>query len=313
MVQLDMPVEPKKAATVILVRDDGQHGFRVFLLRRHGKSAFMAGTFVYPGGKLEQSDYETALALGGETVLPAREWAAGAETAREEMLASRVAGLRELFEEAGVLLARRKGRGLCLRKPGPLRGFGSLRAALRTGAPGLAGLAREERLTLAVDDLLYYARWITPEASPIRFDTHFFLARHPAGQEAVPDFKETTEGVWMAPGEALRANEAGSHPLSPPTVKTVEDLSRFETAGGLFSSLTDAPVRPVLPVQVAPEGRTMIVFPWDRDYEDCARGMLAACLHDLRPSGKGDRTTRVILSGGRWLPFCKEGRGSPEA
>ena len=53
----------------------------------------------------------------------------------------------------------------------------------------------------------------------------------------------------------------------------------------------------------------MIVFPWDRDYEDCSRGKLGACLDDLRPSGPGDRTTRVILTEGRWLPFCKEGPG----
>ena len=86
-------------------------------------------------------------------------------------------------------------------------------------------------MLLALEDLRYYAHWITPEASPIRFDTHFFLARHPAGQEAVPDFKETTEGVWMCPAKALRANEAGRAPLSPPTVKTIEDLSSLRDGG----------------------------------------------------------------------------------
>jgi hypothetical protein len=108
-----------------------------------------------------------------------------------------------------------------------------------------------EHLLLALDQLHYYTHWITPEANPVRFDTRFFVARHPSGQEASPDLKETTDGAWIAPRPALEANIRGTIPLSPPTLKTLEDVSRFDTLDSFLDSLRgEGRKPPVLPVLV---------------------------------------------------------------
>ncbi len=79
----------------------------------------------------------------------------------------------------------------------------------------LSHLAQQEKIFLALDQLHYYAHWITPEARSIRFDTRFFVALHPSGQEASHDQRETTHGLWITPRRALEGNsEKKTHPQS---------------------------------------------------------------------------------------------------
>ena len=103
--------------------------------------------------------------------------------------------------------------------------FFNYRDLLHRGEMTLCQLAQKEGLLIALDQFHYYAHWITPEARPQRFDTYFFVARHPAGQEAIHDQKETTAGIWITPKDALKENLTGEVILSPPTLKTLEDLS----------------------------------------------------------------------------------------
>ena len=301
-----MAVTPKKAATVILLREKQLEGFEVFLLKRHEKSSFMGGIFVYPGGRVDRDDgtmeicarckglsFEQAHRILGESIPP------------DESFAHWTAGIRELFEEAGVLLAYdRMGNLFQLRDRKDQERFSSYRESLQKGKLDICRLAQEEKLLLALDRLHYYAHWITPEARPERFDARFFLARHPAGQEAEHDQKETTVGLWLTPREAIENHLKGDVPLSPPTLKTLEDLSRFSNIEEIFSSLKKREIQSVLPFLTKISDVPIILFPWDPDYEAFRNGEIRNTVDHGKSSSPGDNTTRLILREGRWFPYC---------
>jgi hypothetical protein len=126
--------------------------------------------------------------------------------------------------------------------------FLNYRELLQQGKIGICELAQREKLLFALDELYYYAHWITPEARSERFDTRFFLAQYPFGQEASHDQKETTAGIWITPRKALEENLKGEVMLSPPTLKTLEDLSRFKSIEEVLYSLKEREIRPILPI-----------------------------------------------------------------
>ena len=201
-----MAVIPKMASTVILLRDKGPDEFEVFLLRRHEKSSFMAGNFVYPGGRVDRDDgsLEICSLCRGITFDDAQKVLRGT-ISPEDSFAHWIAGIRELFEEAGVLLAYdHKGNLFQIRNQDEQGKILNYRELLQKGRITICQVAQKENLLLALDHLHYYAHWITPEARPERFDTRFFIARYPKGQEASHDQKETTAGAWITPQEALK-------------------------------------------------------------------------------------------------------------
>ncbi|HXM57028.1 MAG TPA: NUDIX hydrolase [Candidatus Dormibacteraeota bacterium] len=165
------PVTPRPASTVLLI-DAAVAPWRLLMMRRPGGADFAPGAYVFPGGSVHADD-----AMLGD--------------------ADRVAAVRELFEEVGVLLARRRdGRFARDRECGGLR---SLLAAGATFGSALDSLG----LSLALDRLVFLARWITPEAVRRRFDTRFYLARRPPGQTVHPQEGEVADWLWIAPAEAL--------------------------------------------------------------------------------------------------------------
>jgi 8-oxo-dGTP pyrophosphatase MutT (NUDIX family) len=224
----------------------------------------------------------------------------------DESFAHWIAGIRELFEEAGVLLAYdRMGNLFHLRNPSEQERFSSYRESLQKGKLNICQLAQEEDLLLALDQLHYCAHWITPEARSERFDARFFLARHPAGQEARHDQKETTVGLWLTPKKALESHLQGEVPLSPPTLKTLEDLSRFDSIEEIFSALKKREIQSVQPFLTKISDLPLLLFPWDPDYEAFRNGEIPNTIDHGRPSGPGDNTTRLLLREGRWFPYCR--------
>ena len=300
------PAIPKKAATVILLREIKPEGFEVFLLKRHEKSSFMGGNFVYPGGRVDRNDGSLEICSHCRGVSPEQAvQILGGSISPEESLAHWVAAIRELFEEAGVLLAYdHVGTPLVLRNPSQQKEFQNYRHLLQKDKLTICQLVEKEKLLLAVDQLHYYAHWITPEARSERFDTRFFLACHPEGQEATHDQKETTVGVWLTPRQALQENLKGKAALSPPTLKTLEDLSRFKNMAEVFHALGKAKIEPILPVLTKIEDETLIIFPWDPEYGIFQKGEAPEKLDHGTPSKPEDNTTRVILKKGCWIPFC---------
>jgi 8-oxo-dGTP pyrophosphatase MutT (NUDIX family) len=298
---------PQKATTVILFRERASGDFEVFLLKRHEKSSFMGGNYVYPGGRIDRDDHNLEICSNCKGITPqeARQ-VLGEIFSPEESLACWIAGIRELFEEAGILLAYdRDGNPFTLIHQDEKEWALTHRKLLHQARMTLYQMTQKEHLLLALDQLHYYARWITPEARTQRFDTAFFIARHPEGQEAIHDQMETTAGIWIAPREALKENLTGEVLLSPPTLKTLEDLSRFKTADEVFSSLKDRRIRPILPILTKISTEPLIIFPWDRDYERFQGEETSGLADHGRSSSPDDNTTRVVFRNGRWLPYCK--------
>ena len=301
-----MVATPKKAATVILLREMKPEGFEIFLLKRHEKSSFMGGNFVYPGGRVDREDGSLEICAQCRGVSPeeAHQLLRGT-LPPDESLAHWVAAIRELFEEAGVLLAYdHTGKFIHLKDPAEREKASHYRDLLHKGKMNICQIAQEEKVFFALDQLHYYAHWITPEARSERFDTRFFLACHPEGQEATYDQIETTVGVWLTPKQALEENLNGNTALSPPTLKTLEDLSRFKNIAEVFNALRKAEIQPVLPILTKIKDETLIIFPWDPEYGIFQKGETPEKVDHGRPSRPEDNTTRVILKKGYWIPLC---------
>jgi 8-oxo-dGTP pyrophosphatase MutT (NUDIX family) len=302
-----MAVVPKKAATVILLRNKEPKGFEVFLLKRHEKSSFMGGNFVYPGGRVDQDDGSSEIcSLSKGFIFEEAQKILGGTFSQEESFAHWIAAIRELFEEAGVLLAYdQKGNLFQIKNRADKEKFLHYRESLQKGELTICEMAQKEKLLFALDLLHYCAHWITPEARSERFDTRFFLARYPLGQEASHDQKETTAGIWITPQKALEENMKGEAILSPPTLKTLEDLSRFKTIDEVFTSLKNMKIRPILPIFTKITSGPIIIFPWDPEYEIYQKGEISVPLDHGRPAQPGDNTTRLILKEGIWHPYCR--------
>lgn len=229
---------PRAAATVVLVRD-GAPGPEVCLLRRNPSAVFAGGAHVFPGGVVDDSDHgldgDPSCALRSDLVA-SRALGLGAGG-----LAYWVAAVRECFEEAGVLLARRPdGRPLELDDPRSSARFADHRRALLAGSVTLAEICRRESLTLALDGIFYLSHWITPEGSPRRYDTRFFVAAAPVAQPVVPDRSEVVADLWSTPAAALERHATGELDLILPTSRSLEVLGRFSDTGQVLAALAAA-------------------------------------------------------------------------
>ena len=190
-------VEPRPAATVVLLRP-GPAGLEVLLTHRPVTMVFAGGAHVFPGGRVDPGDADMALAA--RSVLGATDAAAalGGDLSPDVALAAHMAAIRELFEEAGILLADTAAS--------PER-IGEARSALLGGDVTLAGLAVDLDLTLRTDRLVPLSRWVTPVSSPRRFDTRFFAAMLPDGAEPTFEGREVAGHAWMRPDDALAATK----------------------------------------------------------------------------------------------------------
>ncbi len=199
----------RDAATVMLVRDapDGG-GLEVAMLRRNLNSDFVGGAYVFPGGAVDPDDCHTNL----EAVCVGRSDADASERLGIERggLAFWVAAIRECFEEAGVLLARRAdGDVITFTDPEVDARFIEHRRAVDSGERRLVEVCAEEGLRLAVDGMHYFSHWITPEGPPRRYDTRFFVAAAPPEQYPLHDDRETIANLWVRPQDALDAAKRG--------------------------------------------------------------------------------------------------------
>ncbi len=299
---------PKKATTVILLRGKDPMGFEVFLLKRHEKSSFMGGNFVYPGGRVDKEDGSLELCSFSKGItFEKAQTILGGAFSPEESFAHWIAGVRELFEEAGILIAYDpRGHLFQIKSREEQEKFSNYRIQLQKGKITICQMLQEEKLLLALDQIYYYAHWITPEARSERFDTRFFLARYPSGQEASHDQKETTAGVWLTPQRALEENLKGELMLSPPTLKTLEDLFQFVNIEEVLNSLKEKEIQLTLPILTKISSGFLIIFPWDPEYDLFQRGEIPVPLDHGRPSQPGDNTTRLLMKEGRWLPYCRK-------
>jgi hypothetical protein len=129
-------------------------------------------------------------------------------------------------------------------------------------------MVKTEKLRLATDRLVYFAHWITPEDMPLRFDTRFFAAPTPAGQDAVGDDHEMISLRWLAPREALEAHTRGEISLRNPTVR---NLMLFDGSASTADALARLRGRPVVTIRprviVDASGTRRVLNPGDPGYD----------------------------------------------
>lgn len=248
------PAVPRPAATVMVVRPEGAT-FEVFMVRRPRAARFAADVFVFPGGTVRPDDRLEAAAARAIGLDPDALHAVLAEQRDpwadepDGGVSIWVAALRELFEEAGVLLAEDEcGALVDLDAPDRAGRFELTRGALQRGELSLADLARAERLRLAADRLIYFSRWITPVVSPRRYDTRFFLAELPTGQTAGHCQIETVDGAWVAPRRALERFERDELPMMFVTSEHIRRLAEFDDPEALLAFARHRQTTPVRPV-----------------------------------------------------------------
>src|SRR4051794_1972798 len=255
-------VEARPAATVLLVRDAEPTGVEVFVLLRNASAAFAAGMYVFPGGRVDDIDHAEELEPYCDGLDDA---AASARLGIEHGgLAFWVAAVRECFEEAGGLLARR-------RDGGPLVVADADRRAVHAGELSMEQLCRRDDLVLDLTAIRYIAHWVTPVGEgPRRFDTRFFLAAAPEDQEGTHDDAELVHSMWVKPDVAVAEAEAGRLLMMPPTIanlRLVADCADADAALRLADGIGTPPrIQPK--VRPTTDGTRQVSMPGDPDYAD---------------------------------------------
>ncbi|MDE0882638.1 MAG: NUDIX domain-containing protein [Myxococcota bacterium] len=256
--------KPILAATVILLRDSEQ-GPESFLMRRSMKSRFMPGAYVFPGGKVDPTDASLAPEARSPAFL--------------------VAAVREAFEEAGVLLAVDE-NGEYPRLDDDVDYWQEQRRRCLAEPESFARLLADKGLRIATDLVRPWSWWLTPTIESRRFDTRFFIARLPQGQQPLHDGHETTDSLWMPVGQCLNGYQGGSINMAPPTMATMVEMSAFPSADALMAA---APYDRALRFPFFghdEQGRQVLLLAGDPEYPADT------------PAVRGP--TRVMLKNGRW-------------
>lgn len=222
-----MTVAARPASTVVVLREalgkpEGlpppsgwPPPIEVLMVKRNDKVAFMAGAYVFPGGRVDEADREAPL----EGRPTSHDQSRFTDLGPSEDATYRRAAVRELMEEANVRI-----------EPGDLEPF---------------------------------AHWVTPEIEIRRYDTRFFLARMPKGQQARHDDSETTAFAWLSPTEAVDKCLAGEVLLPPPTWTTLKQLAAFATVDEVFAWARSKPIVRVMPGFHKDDTATMLTLPGD--------------------------------------------------
>jgi 8-oxo-dGTP pyrophosphatase MutT (NUDIX family) len=275
------PVPIRPASTVVVIRPAaGPAPFEVLLVRRNDHVAFMAGAYVFPGGRVDADDAiaEPAGVVDGLAELPRFP-----DLTAEGELPFRVGALRELLEEAGVLLATRGGA------PAGAADAAAARAKLEAGET-MGAIAGELGLRLSLDAIVPFGHWVTPAIEIRRYDTRFFLARMPDGQEATHDAGETTALEWWSPADAVDRCRRGEIMLPPPTWTTLAQIGRCRSVEEAMAWARARRICCVEPHFTRGEDATVIRLPGD----------------PLFPAPEGwdpPEETRFVLEEGRgWRP-----------
>lgn len=249
------PVTPKRAATVMLLKDTGT-GPAVHMLRRRASMAFAGGAYAYPGGGVDPRDDDHHVRWAG----PTRAWWADRlgvdETAAQAIVC---AAVRETYEEAGVLLAGPASDSVVGDTTGA--DWEADRAALVARDLSFAEFLDRRGLVLRSDLLGAWTRWITPEFEARRYDTWFFVAALPEGQRTRNASTEADRTVWIAPREAAAGYDKGELLMMPPTIATLRQLTAYETAVKALDAAPGRDLTPVLATARLVDGEIVLSWP----------------------------------------------------
>jgi 8-oxo-dGTP pyrophosphatase MutT (NUDIX family) len=249
----------RPASTILLLRDSvAAKEIEVFMMVRHHQIEFNSGALVFPGGSIDAGDKE---------IIACSELYSGGEGLAEADLGFRIAAIRETFEESGILLARPKGSAA----PVDARRAGEIadahRIALCEHKISFLSILADNGLQLALDTLVPYAHWITPEGMPKRFDTWFFLAAAPPDQLGAHDGRESTDSIWVSPREAVAGGESGRFKLPFPTTRNLIRLGKQPTVKNALDDARGMSIITVMPVMTKTEAGRQLRIPREAGYD----------------------------------------------
>ena len=240
------------SATIIIVRE-AKNSLETFMVVRHHRIDFASGALVFPGGKIDEQDYEMDI------------YCEGIKSDDPFDSAYKVGAIREAFEESGILFARPTGSKKLI-SGSRLGELSHYRRALHSRQITFRDFLKKENLMLACDELTQFAHWITPEMMPKRFDTQFFIARAP-DQAAQHDGDESVDSLWLSPKEALEGNNRGKYTIIFPTRVNIERLGENDSAEEAIAASLKADVRVVLPRLEERNNGTFVVIDEDAGYK----------------------------------------------
>jgi 8-oxo-dGTP pyrophosphatase MutT (NUDIX family) len=246
-------VEIKPAATVMLL--DDRPDLQVLMVKRTARAAFAADMWVFPGGRVESTDYEANLdeifeGLSDDEASRRLEVSSGG-------LAWWLAACRETLEEVGLLLTT---------AAEVVENLERWKRAVREDGSSFVGILQEAKILLDAASLEDVARFITPLGAPRRFDARFFVGRYPVGQQPHQDHGEIVDWRWVQPSTALREWQEGHFELMPPTSRMLACLARYtSTESALVAARNRLPPKRVRVVD--PKGEYKVVLPGERGYE----------------------------------------------
>jgi 8-oxo-dGTP pyrophosphatase MutT (NUDIX family) len=243
-------VVPRVAATVVLLRSVPEGGFEAYVIRRAASMAFASGMYAFPGGGVDPADAHQELSWAGSPPRLGRP--------PDETQAVVCAAAREVFEETGVLLA-----GYDPETTVNGGDWEADRGALVRREVPFAELLTRRGLVLRADLLGAWARWITPEFEPRRFDTYFFVAALPAGQGTRDVSGEADHTMWVRPADAVARYAAGEIAMLPPTVVMLRELAAYPDVAGVLAAAAerDAATAVVPRAEFSPDGTVRLVLP----------------------------------------------------
>lgn len=221
-----MCVTPRKASTVSILKDNSG-GMEVLIMRRHQDDRFLPDYYVFPGGALDNQDYDYEFPRS-KRIHELKDF----KDDSKKYYGYIICGIRETFEESGFLLAvDENGNYPCINTKESVEKFTLYRNLVFEKKISLRDMLIKENLAPAVDNFFYMNRWITPPLFPIRYDARFFAVTAPSDQKISHDGNELVDFQWMTPGEALEQYRKNKIKLVMPTIKTLEFLNKFRTSG----------------------------------------------------------------------------------
>jgi len=242
------------ASTVLIIRD-GVTGLEVFMVVRHHEIDFAAGALVFPGGKLDKSDFDKKL----------NQYLIEEETSEREIVPYKIAAIRECFEEANILFAKNKD-GRIIIDESELFKLKKWRDAFINESTSMYEFARLENLLFSIGALIPFSHWVTPEKAPKRFDTRFYIAAAPEGHEGQHDGNESVDSIWINPQQALDDCLSEKRTIIFPTRLNLEKLNQSKTVAEAINNAKNSNIVKVTPLIEKLDEGIFITIPKEAGY-----------------------------------------------
>lgn len=249
-----MDQEIRPASTMVIANFESNWPYRILLIKRSEKAAFLPGAHVFPGGRVDKRDEKFGLFLAKDHVNSLRIKSFFAQKTLPIVMAHLSAAIRETLEEVGLsVLHLSNHRFPC--------DADTLRHLI------LESSMQQEFQVPRLDNIWPISWWITPKGEARRYNTWFFLSIIAGVPETKSHSDEIKCADWLSPTEALELYASGDIFLAPPTRAILERMVITKSLGD-FLSYVDCPLRPIAPYFIQEHHKKWLVLPGDPHHSD---------------------------------------------